>query len=249
MSGVNSVEDYVHRIGRTARGGNTGTAFTFLTSTDLKNGAAVKELVGVLTRCNQVSVLKCEFVLLVMRKISRKVVPEELSQIVHELERNKSYGRSSNTRIGGGGRQSLRDGDGNGGGYRRRDERNSFSVSDGGGYQRDKEDSRRREERNSFSGSNGGGYQVDQDGSRRRDERNSFPSFRSSRGSSGDMMNTRSTLSKSRSSTSSDYNSGKRSSWLDKYFNDSDGDDAGSRRFGSSNFVGKRVGRDRKYSF
>jgi len=50
----NSVEDYVHRIGRTARGNNVGKAFTFLTSTDVGNSRAMEELVGVLERCNQV---------------------------------------------------------------------------------------------------------------------------------------------------------------------------------------------------
>ncbi len=32
----NSVEDYVHRIGRTARAGAEGTAYTFLTAADAK---------------------------------------------------------------------------------------------------------------------------------------------------------------------------------------------------------------------
>lgn len=202
MSGTSSVEDYVHRIGRTARGGNTGTSFTFMTSSDLKNSAVVKELVGVLTRCNQ-------------------VIPEELAQIAHHQERNKSYERSNNTRYGGD-KRSSRGGD-------------SF----------------------------GGRYQRDQEGSRRSDDRNSFSSPRSSRGSNIDRSTTRSTLWKAKRSgfesgsssfdsgnSGNNTNSGKRTSWMDKYLNESDGDDTGgSRRFGSSNFDGKRVGKDRKYSF
>lgn len=48
------VEDYVHRIGRTGRAGNTGISYTFMTPLDLRNESAVQELVGVLTRCGQV---------------------------------------------------------------------------------------------------------------------------------------------------------------------------------------------------
>lgn len=50
----NGVEDYVHRIGRTARAGKKGVAYTFLTPANLKNSSEVRELVGVLQRCNQV---------------------------------------------------------------------------------------------------------------------------------------------------------------------------------------------------
>lgn len=47
------VEDYVHRIGRTARGSASGVAHTFLTSGNLTNTALVKDLVGVLQRAEQ----------------------------------------------------------------------------------------------------------------------------------------------------------------------------------------------------
>lgn len=46
-----SSEDYVHRIGRTARAGNTGTAYTFFTPDNLKQA---NDLVGVLREANQV---------------------------------------------------------------------------------------------------------------------------------------------------------------------------------------------------
>ena len=42
----NDTEDYVHRIGRTARAGNTGTAYTLFTSED--SGSA-RGLIDVLT--------------------------------------------------------------------------------------------------------------------------------------------------------------------------------------------------------
>ena len=46
----NDTEDYVHRIGRTARAGNTGTAYTLFTSED--SGSA-RGLIDVLTLAKQ----------------------------------------------------------------------------------------------------------------------------------------------------------------------------------------------------
>jgi ATP-dependent RNA helicase DBP3 len=45
-----TVEDYVHRIGRTGRGGSTGTSHTFFTDNDKGLAAG---LVGVLTEAGQ----------------------------------------------------------------------------------------------------------------------------------------------------------------------------------------------------
>ena len=50
-AGVNAVEDYVHRIGRTGRAGNKGMAFTFFTDGDKK---CATQLVEVLTKSKQV---------------------------------------------------------------------------------------------------------------------------------------------------------------------------------------------------
>lgn len=47
----NSSEDYVHRIGRTGRAENKGTAYTFFTS---KNGKQARDLIDVLKEANQV---------------------------------------------------------------------------------------------------------------------------------------------------------------------------------------------------
>lgn len=44
-------EDYVHRIGRTGRSNNTGTAYTLFTTT---NSAKANDLVNVLQEANQV---------------------------------------------------------------------------------------------------------------------------------------------------------------------------------------------------
>jgi superfamily II DNA/RNA helicase len=46
----NSSEDYVHRIGRTARSENTGTAYTFFTANNAKQAS---ELISVLQEANQ----------------------------------------------------------------------------------------------------------------------------------------------------------------------------------------------------
>ena len=48
--GQSGVEDYVHRIGRTARGGKEGTAVTFFTADDAKRAS---QLIGVLKRAEQ----------------------------------------------------------------------------------------------------------------------------------------------------------------------------------------------------
>jgi ATP-dependent RNA helicase DDX5/DBP2 len=48
--GINGVEDYVHRIGRTARGESEGKAYTFFTDADSKRAS---QLIGVLNRAGQ----------------------------------------------------------------------------------------------------------------------------------------------------------------------------------------------------
>jgi len=45
-----TVEDYVHRIGRTARAGATGVAYSFMTAA---NARMAKQLVGVLEEAHQ----------------------------------------------------------------------------------------------------------------------------------------------------------------------------------------------------
>lgn len=47
----NCSEDYIHRIGRTARSNKTGTAYTFFTP---NNSRQAKELISVLQEANQV---------------------------------------------------------------------------------------------------------------------------------------------------------------------------------------------------
>jgi ATP-dependent RNA helicase DDX5/DBP2 len=85
-NGVNGVEDYVHRIGRTARGTNDGKAYTFFTRDDSKRAS---QLVGVLKRAEQ-------------------AIPEELQKMV------SPWGDRSGGRGGGGG--SWGRGGGRGGG-------------------------------------------------------------------------------------------------------------------------------------
>lgn len=49
----NNSEDYVHRIGRTGRSNNTGTAYTLFTH---QNAAKAGDLINVLKEANQVRI-------------------------------------------------------------------------------------------------------------------------------------------------------------------------------------------------
>lgn len=54
----NNSEDYVHRIGRTGRSNNTGTAYTLFTN---QNSAKANDLINVLKEANQVWTVQREF--------------------------------------------------------------------------------------------------------------------------------------------------------------------------------------------
>jgi len=101
--GGNGVEDYVHRIGRTARGENTGEAFTFFTRADSERA---RELAGVLQR-------------------SEQEVPPALASMMQR-------GGSSGGGRGGYGGGRGGGGGGGGGGFPRRSE-GRFGGSSGGG--------------------------------------------------------------------------------------------------------------------
>lgn len=111
-AGVNGVEDYVHRIGRTARGDAEGVAYTFFTQDDAKRAT---QLIGVLKRANQ-------------------EVPEELKAYDRSGRGNYGYGFSGYGRgggRGGGGRGRGRFDGGRGRG--RFDGRGSFNSRGRGG--------------------------------------------------------------------------------------------------------------------
>ncbi|XP_064594732.1 probable ATP-dependent RNA helicase DDX5 isoform X2 [Liolophura sinensis] len=114
-----SSEDYVHRIGRTARSTNTGTAYTFFTPGNMKQ---VNDLVSVLREANQ-------------------VINPKLLQLAETAGRFGGKGRSRYRQGGFGGRDSGRGGYGGGsrGSYgnsgRDRSSSSRFgSSSDKGGY-------------------------------------------------------------------------------------------------------------------
>ncbi|XP_013380174.1 ATP-dependent RNA helicase dbp2-like isoform X2 [Lingula anatina] len=86
-------EDYVHRIGRTGRSNNTGTAYTFFTPDNVKQAS---DLIGVLKEANQ-------------------VINPKLMQLA-EASRGLGGGRRRYRGGTGGGRNSR--GGGNSGGYR-----------------------------------------------------------------------------------------------------------------------------------
>jgi len=81
-----SLEDYVHRIGRTGRAGATGTAYSFFTSQNIKNARA---LVHILTEANQ-------------------EVPPALTEVIRYAKNFKEEGGNfrgrGRARSGGGGR-------------------------------------------------------------------------------------------------------------------------------------------------
>lgn len=152
--GGSGVEDYVHRIGRTARGSNEGTAYTFFTQGDRQRAA---ELVGVLERAGQ-------------------DVPADLLAFVPRGGHGRGGrggGRGRGGRGGGGGSRGYRGGSGSGGGnngrrdtyggggsgrYGRRDSGGggggSYNRRDGGSYSESYDGGGQR----SFQGG-GGGYQ------------------------------------------------------------------------------------------
>jgi ATP-dependent RNA helicase DDX5/DBP2 len=102
-SGVNGVEDYVHRIGRTGRAGNKGKAYTFFTHGDSKQA---RQLVEVLKKGEQ-------------------VIPGELQAMVRPKfggggrggGRGRGGGGSRYGGGGGGGRGYMGGGGGGGRGY------------------------------------------------------------------------------------------------------------------------------------
>jgi ATP-dependent RNA helicase DDX5/DBP2 len=104
-SGTNGVEDYVHRIGRTARGNAEGKAYTFFTAGDSKRAT---ELIGVLKRANQ-------------------EVPEGLAK----FDRGSSRGGFGG--FGGGGRGRGGGYGGRGGGFGGRGGGRGFGGGGGGG--------------------------------------------------------------------------------------------------------------------
>jgi len=111
----NSGEDYIHRIGRTARAERTGTAYTFFTNGDSKNAA---ELVSVMEEAGQ-------------------TVPPKLQSLAGS---SGSYGgrkRRYNDGGAGGGGGSRRPSGGGSGGYQggsSAPKRGSFSGGGRGGY-------------------------------------------------------------------------------------------------------------------
>ena len=109
-AGVNAVEDYVHRIGRTGRAGQKGSAHTFFTQGDRK---CARQLVEVLNKAGQ-------------------DVPDELQAMVPRFQRGGGWGRGGGRGGGRGrgnssGRGYMGGGGSSGGGGRR------FGGGRGGG--------------------------------------------------------------------------------------------------------------------
>jgi ATP-dependent RNA helicase DDX5/DBP2 len=105
------IEDYVHRIGRTARGTRTGVAHSFFTQ---ENHHCARDLVGILERCGQE----------VSHELRKIAAPR---QPMHQRN-NYGSGRSGGSKFGKGG------GGGRGGGGRGGQQRPEFDpIGSGGG--------------------------------------------------------------------------------------------------------------------
>ena len=107
-------EDYVHRIGRTARAESTGTAITFINPEDMQRFAGIERLIG--------------------REVPKILIPASLGEgpsYQPELRRPGGGGRSSGGNRGGSGNRNAGGGGGNhhggGGGGRK-------PGGNGGGY-------------------------------------------------------------------------------------------------------------------
>jgi ATP-dependent RNA helicase DDX5/DBP2 len=118
-NGVNGVEDYVHRIGRTARGSAEGKAYSFFTRDDAKRAS---QLIGVLKRAEQ-------------------AVPDELQALAPRGGGGGGFGGSWGGGRGGGRGGGYGGRGGGGGGYGRGGGRRGgfgggYGGGGGGGYGR-----------------------------------------------------------------------------------------------------------------
>ncbi|XP_050032619.1 probable ATP-dependent RNA helicase DDX5 [Dermacentor andersoni] len=130
-------EDYIHRIGRTARSNKTGTAYTFFTPNNMKQA---KELIAVLKEANQaVNPKLYEMANLARsgafsggRNIRRFRAPgQPLASLQNDNNDNKQrngggYGNNRGYGGGMGGSAQVRSGPGGGGGYRGAGQQNGF---------------------------------------------------------------------------------------------------------------------------
>ncbi|HRW75854.1 MAG TPA: DEAD/DEAH box helicase, partial [Saprospiraceae bacterium] len=103
-------EDYVHRIGRTARADTTGVAITFINPDDMRKFARIEQLIE--------------------REIVKSPLPEELGEAPVWNPRSSGGGRSGGGRSGGGSRGK---GGGRSGGPRGGGGRSGGSDRSGGG--------------------------------------------------------------------------------------------------------------------
>nr|CAH7743712.1 unnamed protein product [Callosobruchus chinensis] len=104
----NSSEDYIHRIGRTARSESTGTSYAFFTPS---NSRQARDLIAVLSEANQ-------------------VVNPKLAEIAN---RPHAFGKGGGRGFGGGGGGRFGGGGGGGGGGRGGDRRSGGGMGGGRG--------------------------------------------------------------------------------------------------------------------
>ena len=109
----NDAEDYVHRVGRTARADSTGVALTLITPRDQRNFGEIEALIG--------------------SEVKKLELPQELGEGPKYNPNAPSPGRYGNNRGGGGGRgrnnnnRNRNSNNRGGGGNRNSNNRNSDS--------------------------------------------------------------------------------------------------------------------------
>jgi ATP-dependent RNA helicase DDX5/DBP2 len=94
------IEDYVHRIGRTGRAGNKGTAFSFFTPADSRKS---RDLIAILKQTSQVTFKCLHHLLLLHYKLTLMMLVFIIQDIPADLYNMSNVGGGGGFRRGGGG--------------------------------------------------------------------------------------------------------------------------------------------------
>jgi ATP-dependent RNA helicase RhlE len=124
----NTAEDYVHRIGRTARAGASGCAISFLDETEHEVLRDIEKILGVPLVCEDVDGFDYH---------PARIVPDPERAVLPKHGQPRRQGNGSGARNGGGGQPSGSRRSGRRGGRGRASQRyGSSSSSSSGGAQR-----------------------------------------------------------------------------------------------------------------
>ncbi len=105
----NTPEDYVHRIGRTARAGRTGIAFSLLAPEEHTNLRDIERKIGAVLTCEDAEGFRYD---------DARVVPNPEREAVPAKQQRKPAGSGRKGRVGGAARRNRRSGGSNNSGTR-----------------------------------------------------------------------------------------------------------------------------------